>query len=495
MSEDRNSYSQIFKAVGIFGGTKVFQILVGIVKNKCVAVLLGPIGMGIVGLITSGLQMIKSLTSFGLDTSSIRDISRSYSSGDEDRVGRTISIFRKLVIITGLLGSVLVFALSNYLSVLSFGNTDYGLAFKIVSITLFFDQLCVGQTALMQGTFHYKLMARAALMGSIFGLIISVPLYYIWERDAIVPVIILSSLISLCVSWFYSNKVCIKKTKVSFLEALSEGKTMLVLGIAIALAGIARVGKVYGLRLFISNCGSIAEVGLYTSAMTISIQYVDVILSSMGSDYSPRLSAISDNNQLFVETINKQIKVICSLLIPLVTLFIVFARELVLLLYSNQFLEIIGMIEWMMFSMLFRAVSWCLSFPLVALGKPKLYFWNEFSSELYSIVFSICGYLIWGFDGLGIAFFITQLCFLIQMMIVSKKFYFFKMSDANRKTLITLCVFQCFLFGIIKFCSFSIWRYLLGAIIILCVCCLSASLLKEMIPLKKIIRKFKNIGK
>ena len=385
MDVDRNSYSQIFKSVALFGGTKFFQIIVGVIKNKCVAMFLGPVGMGIVGLITSGLQMIKSLTNFGLDTSSIREISRSYSSGDEQRAMRTVAIFRKLVILTGLLGAVIVFFLSEYLSELSFGNSDYSLAFKIVSVTLFFDQLCVGQTALMQGTFHYNLMARSALVGSVLGGVLSVPLYYLWKEDAIVPVIVFSSLTSLYLSWHYSRKINISKTKVSFKEALSEGKPMLYLGLAIALAGIARVGKVYGLRVFISNFGSIAEVGLYTSAMTISIQYVDVILASMGSDYSPRLSAISDNSTLFVEAINKQIRVICSLLVPIVTLFIVFVHELLLVLYSREFLSIIGMIEWMMFAMLFRAVSWCLSFPLVSLGNPKLYFWNEISSELYSV--------------------------------------------------------------------------------------------------------------
>ena len=324
MSEDRNSYGQIFKAVGLFGGTKVFQILIGIIKTKCVALLLGPVGMGIVGLITSGLQMIKSLTSFGLDTSSIREISRSYTSGDEYRASRTVSVFRKIVVLTGILGAFTVFILSDYLSRISFGNNDYSLAFKIVSITLLFDQLCVGQTALMQGTFHYKLMARSALIGSILGLVISIPMYFLWKEDAIVPVIIITSVTALCLSWYYSRKIEIAVVNVSFKEALIEGKPMLLLGLAIALAGIARVGKVYGLRLFISNWGGLAEVGLYTSAMNISIQYVDVVLASMGSDYSPRLAAITDNKPLFIETINKQIKVICSLLKPLVTIFIVF---------------------------------------------------------------------------------------------------------------------------------------------------------------------------
>ena len=38
---------------GLFGGVKLFQILVSLIKNKLVAILMGPTGMGINGMILS----------------------------------------------------------------------------------------------------------------------------------------------------------------------------------------------------------------------------------------------------------------------------------------------------------------------------------------------------------------------------------------------------------------------------------------------------------
>ena len=66
---NRNSYGSILKATGLFGGVKVFEILMSIVRTKFVALLLGPSGMGIYGLISSPINLIKqiALTEFKLN--------------------------------------------------------------------------------------------------------------------------------------------------------------------------------------------------------------------------------------------------------------------------------------------------------------------------------------------------------------------------------------------------------------------------------------------
>ena len=87
MAEDRNSYKNITKAIGLFGGVQVFNILAGIIKNKIVAVLLGPVGMGISGILISTTSMISSATGLGLHTSAVRDVAKAYSSKDEKEVG------------------------------------------------------------------------------------------------------------------------------------------------------------------------------------------------------------------------------------------------------------------------------------------------------------------------------------------------------------------------------------------------------------------------
>ena len=66
---NQSSYRSIFKATSLFGGVQVYQILIQIIKFKFVAVFLGPIGVGIMGLYQSGLQLVQQISSMGLANS------------------------------------------------------------------------------------------------------------------------------------------------------------------------------------------------------------------------------------------------------------------------------------------------------------------------------------------------------------------------------------------------------------------------------------------
>lgn len=491
MTDDRNSYRSITKAIGLFGGTKAFQIIISIIKNKFVAVLLGPVGMGIAGMITSTTGFISALTGFGLHTSAVRDIVQAYSSGDNKRISRVVSILRKLVIFTGLIGTVVTFLFARSLSVWSFGNYDYTFAFRLVSVILFIDQLCIGQTVLLQGTFHYRMMAKSSLLGSVIGLFISVPLYYVFGMKAIVPVIIVSSFTNMMLSWYYSHKIAIPTLKISLKEAFTGGKVMLVLGFAIALKGVINTGSTYLLRLFISNFGNIADVGLYTAGIAIATSYIDVVLSSMGSDYSPRLSSIANDNKLFSDVINRQMILLTAFIAPLIIFFIVFVRQFTILLYSVKFLAIIGMIEWMMVGMFFRAISWCLSYSCIAKGDSKLFFLNELGATIYTLALTVTGYKLYSFSGMGIAFCVTYIMYFIQMFFVCSKRYDFSLSMKFFKMSIPLIGISFIFFFLGKLELSSFYHYLIGIIGILIVTCISYRQLDKLLDLKSIIKAFK----
>lgn len=487
MNNNRNSYTNILKSIGLFGGVQVFQILVGLVKNKVVAVLLGPSGMGVVGMITSSAQMIETFTGFGLGTSAVREIANATSSNDTKRVGRVLCVVRHLVVITGLLGTVLIFLLAGQLSVWSFGNNDYTVAFRVVCVISLLDQLKVGQTALMQGTFHYKLMARAALWGSVLGLFISIPLYYQFGEKAIVPVIIINSLTALLLSHLYSRRVHYPKASLSMRDVWTEGRGMLGLGFAIALTGAVGIGTTYALRALISNIGSIDDVGLYTAGSTVATMYVNVVLSAMATDYSPRLASISDDKSAFVETINRQMKLMVTIMVPMLVFFVVVIRQLTIILYSSKFLDVTTMIEWMMLGMFFRATSWCLSFAQVARGDSSFFFWNEFASCIYSVLISVVGYKFFRFTGLGVAFLLQYVLYSIQMYILSKKRFGYEFSKDALIVLFQSFIILVVCFLILQLLHYSIWRYIVGFMLFGVSGMFAYYNMNKMIPVKKSI--------
>lgn len=493
MENDRNSYRSIIKATSLFGGTKLFQILISIIRSKFIAVLLGPNGMGIAGLITSSTELISAITGLGLRTSGVQGVSKAYASGDETNKNTIITVLRKLIFITGITGTVLTFCFSSYLSKWAFGNNDYSLSFKIVSVILFFNQLNIGQTVLLQGTFHYKYIAKSALLGSIIGLFLTIPLYYFWGIDGIVPAIIIAALVQLLLSWHFARKVPYKKVDLSLKEILHHGKSMLTLGIVIAFTGFAGQGKEYLLRVFIANYGNIVDVGLFTAGFAIASTYVDMVLSAMSTDYSPRLAAVASNDKdMMIQVINKQAILLITVLAPIIILFIVFIKQVIVLLYSNKFIDITDMLEWIMFGMFFRAISWAISFSFVARGESKIFFWNELLAVCYSLIFSMSGYLLIGLTGLGIAFFLTYLCYSIHMFLLARRNFGFSFDINFFKTFLIQAILLSACFVIIKMIGYDFYRYLIGLVFFILITLSTLNELDKMIGLRLLMDNFKS---
>ena len=116
--------------------------------------------------------------------------------------------------ITGVLGAVFTLAFAPWLSELTFGDRDYTVGFRWVAITLLFTQVTSGQMVVLQGMRKLNYLARANLAGGFAGLFISVPIYYVWGLDGIVPAIIVSSIVALVLSWYFSSRVKIERVAV-----------------------------------------------------------------------------------------------------------------------------------------------------------------------------------------------------------------------------------------------------------------------------------------
>ena len=57
-----DSYGHILRYTGLFGGVQGINILVGVVRNKLVAMILGPEGMGLISLFNSTLKLMSDST-------------------------------------------------------------------------------------------------------------------------------------------------------------------------------------------------------------------------------------------------------------------------------------------------------------------------------------------------------------------------------------------------------------------------------------------------
>lgn len=464
MNKQKSSYHQILNATIIFGGVQFINIIISIIRSKFIAVLIGPIGIGISGMLTATISIISGLTSFGLGTSAIRDISKAHESGNSIRFAIITKVLKQLVWVTGLLGFLVALMLSPALSYMAFGNFDYTIAFMILSITLLINQLNVGQLAVLQGSRRLSHLAKANVIGSIIGLFTTLPLYYIWGIDGIVPALLISSIVALFISAYYSNKVEIEKIRVSKIRSFSEGKLMLKMGFMISMSGFITLGFSYLVRLYITHVGGLSELGFYNAGFAIITTYVGLVFTAMGTDYYPRLASVSDSIEKTNQTVNNQAEISLIILGPIILLFILGIKWIIKLLYSVQFLDISEMVLWSAIGMFFKAMSWSIGFLFLTKANSKLFFWNELITNIYLTGLNIFSYWCYGLIGLGVSFAVIYGVHFLQVYYVAKVKYGYQI---NTKLLFILFFQLLFsVIGLFLFYNLHGFLYYLVAILL-----------------------------
>ena len=103
------SYRQIIKYTGYFGGVQGLNILAGLVRNKIIAVFLGPVGIGLISLYNSALKLISDSTNCGISLSGVRYVSETPDGLERQHMIETV---RRWCLITGIIGVALCCLLS-----------------------------------------------------------------------------------------------------------------------------------------------------------------------------------------------------------------------------------------------------------------------------------------------------------------------------------------------------------------------------------------------
>ncbi len=438
---NKNSYRDILKTTSLFSGVQILGVLISIAKSKLAAILIGPAGIGIVGVLNSTLNVIIGFSKLGLDVSAVKEIS-ALKGHDEAKVEKIINVLRRLCWFTGILGALITIVLSSWLSQLAFGNTSHTVSFMLLSLAVLFNQLTVGNLAILQGLRKLKKLAKASLWGSFGSLLVIVPLYYYYGISGIVPAIISISILTYFFSWFFSKKQIVKHPKLSLKDTLNQGKSMVKLGFVLSLGSLATIITIYGIQIFITNKGGIDEVGFYNAAFIIINAYVGVIFTAMSKDYFPRLSSVVNEQDTMQKVVNQQAYVAVLLLTPIIVIFLAFIPTIISLLFSKEFMPIIGILTFGILATLFKAVSWSMGFILIAKGDSKLYITTEVGFNILLLLMSVFGYVYGGLTGVGISYLVYYMIYLVGVKIITQNRYEFKFENEFYKILL-VCLILC----------------------------------------------------
>lgn len=464
MAEDKASYKTIFKSTFLFGFVQIFNIITKVGINKAVAVFLGTEGMGVIGLFQSTINILKTGFDLGVSQSAVRDVSQAVNKGASEYSKIVITI-KKMIVITSLLGIIVTFCLSPFLSQWTFGNSNFTYPFMWLSLVVFLNVLTDGQLAILKGARLLKSLAKASLYGSIVGLFTSVPLYYFLGDGGIVPSLIMAALASFIFSYYYVKQIETTQIKISLKEAFDESSVMLKMGIALMYVNFLVVLSDYIIRSYINHVSTLEMVGLFQAGSMIISSYFGVIIIALTTDYYPRISAINDDNEKVSEEFNRQVEVSLLIIGPLVIFFLFAMPFFINFLYTKEFIPIIHYLEYAVFGVLITICSNSLGFILLAKRATKVFFFTATVGRIVIVGVNILLYNLWGLKGLGIATIIAGCMHLMLMQAVIWKLYNIKMSGKLMISFILMMLLTVIAF-FVKEIENTILAYVFGLILL-----------------------------
>ena len=445
-----NTYAEILKSTALIGGSAALGVLLGIVRTKALALMLGPAGFGLMGVFTSIADLARSVAAMGINSSGVRQIAESNGSGDARRIARTVIVLRRTAVVLGLLGALVLVLFARQISTLTFDTDAHAGSVALLSIAVFLRLVADGQTALIQGMRRITDLAKIGVIGGLFGTLACIPVVYYLREDGVVPALVAIAAMTTLTSWWYSRQVRTEPCTMAGAEVRREAAALLKLGVAFMASGLLMAGAAYAVRLIVLQHDGLAAAGHFQAAWTLGGMYVGFVLQAMGADFYPRLVGSIADNRRSNRLVNEQAEISLVIAGPGVIGTLTCASLVITVFYSTEFSAAIDTLRWVCLGMAMRVISWPMGYIIVAKNRQALFFAVELAWTVVNLALSWFFVQWFGLTGAGMAFFGSYVFHSIMIYAVVRHLTGFRWTRSNLMTGVLFIV----AIGIV-FCAFQ----------------------------------------
>jgi PST family polysaccharide transporter len=412
-----------------------------LVRVKIVAVLLGPTGVGMIGLYASAIGLIGTVSSLGVNSSAVREIVRAYGKGDPEEAARAVIILRRVCWATGILGWALAVLLCQSISVAMTGSAEHAGAIAVLGSTLLLGAIDLGQLALLQGLRRIGDLARANVLGALAGSVATIIIYFALGESGIVPAMIAVAVVSLGFSYWFARRVVAAPLAVDLRETWSGFRRLIGLGLAFMWKAVLVAGLDVLTRAIITRQFGVEGAGIYQGAWALSGVFASFVLSAMGADFYPRLTSTIHDKAQAARAVNEQTEIGVLLALPGLLAVLAFAPLVIKLLYTPQFLPAADLLPWMALGVFGRVVSWPTGYVQLAAGASRWFVATETTFAALQAFLTMWLVERSGIVGAAYAFAVVYALHVFTNMWVAKVLIGFSWSQEARKLILAAAGF------------------------------------------------------
>lgn len=390
----------------MIGGAQGGNILLSILRVKVLAMLLGPAGVGLLGVYNNLRETGAIAAGLGLTTSGVREIAT--AKGREATLSQVRQVLFFALLIQGALAAAIIWLWRAPLALWLVQDDTHSTAIGLVGVAVFVFLLSGSQMALLQGMRQIANMARATVIGALVGSVAGIAGVWFLGIEGLIWFILAPPLATVLVATFYTRKLPRPAAaSMGLSEVWQTWRAMVRLGVAFMLGGLLAATALLLVRGYLTRELGLDAAGQFAASWAISMTYIGFLLNAMTADYFPRLTEVIRDRDATNKLINDQLQLGLALGGPVLLGLIAAAPWFVTLLYSTEFEDAVRLLQWQSIGNVFKLAAWALGFAIVAAGRSGLFLLLEvvFNAVFLGLIWLL--FPTFGLDATGLAFLMT----------------------------------------------------------------------------------------
>jgi len=389
----------------------IIRVIAGFISVKIVAVYIGPSGLALMGQMQNFINMMSSIASAGVNSGVVKYTAEHYK--DEQIKQKIWSSALKISLVLIVPIAIAIIFLADFISMKLLNTTEYSSIFIVFAITVVFFVLNGLLTSILNGQKEIKKLTLLNIVGSLFGLAITVFLVMNYQLYGALIAGIISQSIVFVVTLGFVLKSNWFKLSMFFGKLDKEYRNKLLKYSAMSLVSATMIplSHMY-IRNYIGTNIGWDEAGYWQAIWRISETYLMLITTTLGVYYLPKLSSIQDKEELKRELLYGY-KIIMPIVI-FMALGIYLLREFIIqILFTKDFSPMAELFFYQLIGDIVKIASWLLGYIMVAKAMIKLFVTSEIFFVLSFVGLSVLFINIYGLIGVTIAFMVNYLIYMI----------------------------------------------------------------------------------
>lgn len=403
--EPAHSYRTILRSSSIMGAASVVNILSGLVKMKAAALLLGPAGVGLIGIYQNLMQTASTVSALGFDRVGTRQVAAANATGEDDPLMRVRQAMLWGTIGLAVIGAAVFWFASPWVARTILDDPDAAGDVAWLAIGVALTVAAGSQTAYLGGLRRIADIARVNVLSGVAAATLGILAIWLWGTLGVVVLVLMVPLAAFLAGHWYVSRLDRPAGRRPILpEIAGEWRRLAALGTALMLSALATTAAQLAMRSIVQRQLGADALGQFQASWSIGMIYLTFILGAMSTDYYPRLTGAIGDRPAATRMVNEQAEVALLLIGPVLLAMLSLAPWVIHLLYSADFGTAADILRWQLLGDVLKVLTWPLGFVVLAMGAGRIFILSQTLGAAAMVGVTWVALPVMGVTATGVAF-------------------------------------------------------------------------------------------